>query len=53
MSELKGQLLGIILVLLLFTTITVSMKSVFGKMTTKIETQVTEVLDSGNTSSHS
>ena len=50
MSEIKGQLLGIILVLMIFATITVSMRAVFGKLTSKIDADVAEIVTVAPTS---
>jgi len=43
MSEIKGQLLGILLVLMLFGTMTVALTAIFSNMTGKIENEVSEI----------
>ena len=43
MSEIKGQLLGIILVLSIFLTVSVAAAGVFTTMTDSIEAKVSEV----------
>lgn len=50
MSEIKGQLLGIILVLTIFATVSVALTGVFSTMTNKVETEVAEITtDDGST----
>lgn len=44
MSELKGTLLGILLVLILFGTMSTVMVATFNSMTSKVQSQVTEVM---------
>ncbi|MCF0107767.1 MAG: hypothetical protein HUJ59_02005 [Bacilli bacterium] len=44
MSELKGTLLGILLVLILFGTMSTVMVSTFESMTNKVQSEVTEVI---------
>ena len=44
MSELKGTLLGIILVLILFGTMSVALTNTFNKMSTTVEDKVAEVI---------
>lgn len=53
MSELKGQLLGIVLVLLIFGAISVSMTTVFSSLTHKVETEVSEIVGPAKSSSTS
>lgn len=43
MSEIKGQLLGIILVLSIFATVSAALATVYGKMTTSISSQVSSI----------
>ena len=43
MSEIKGQLLGIILVLSVFATVSVAAAAIFTTMTNKVEDKVSEV----------
>lgn len=45
MSEIKGQLLGVLLVIALFGTLAVAMKNVFSTQTQKINSEVTEILN--------
>lgn len=45
MSEIKGQLLGIIIVLAIFAAISTAMVPFFTKMANKIETNVSSVVD--------
>lgn len=45
MSELKGQLLGIILVISLFATISACVVGAFGKYTTAITNQSTSIAE--------
>lgn len=45
MSEIKGQLLGIILVLSIFLTVSVALTAVFSNMTNSVENKVSEVVD--------
>ena len=51
MSEIKGQLLGIILVLSIFLTVSVALTAIFTNMTKSVEEKVSEVVDFDNTSS--
>ena len=53
MSEIKGQLLGIILVLSIFLTVSVALTAIFTNMTNSVESKVSEVVefDNSNTSS--
>ena len=44
MSEIKGQLLGLLMVMLLFTTITVSLYSTFTGTSERIGTKAAEEL---------
>ena len=44
MSELKGQILGVVLVILLFGTISLAMTNAFNAYTDKIDSTVTETL---------
>lgn len=44
MSEIKGQLIGIILVLSLFALISTSLKTVVGNYTTAIEENATTIV---------
>lgn len=50
MSEIKGQLLGIILVLSIFLTVSVALTAIFTNMTNSVESKVSEVVefDEGN-----
>ena len=52
MSEIKGQLLGIILVLSIFLTVSVALTAIFTNMTNSVESKVSEVVefDEGNQS---
>lgn len=43
MSEIKGQLLGIVLVLMVFAAISASMVAVFTNLASKVESEVTEI----------
>jgi uncharacterized protein involved in cysteine biosynthesis len=43
MSEIKGQLLGVLLVLMLFGTVAGVLVSVFNQLTQKVEDKVTQV----------
>lgn len=43
MSEIKGQLLGIVLVLMVFAAISASMVAVFSNLATKVENEVSEI----------
>ena len=45
MSEIKGQLLGIILVLSIFLTVSVALTAVFTNMTNSVESKVSEVVE--------
>lgn len=44
MSELKGQLLGLIIVLVLFGTVSLAATGVFDRLVGKINEQTTEVV---------
>ena len=48
MSEIKGQLLGIILVLSIFLTVSVALTAIFTNMTNSVESKVSEVVESDN-----
>lgn len=48
MSEIKGQLLGIILVLMVFGAVSAAMVVVFNKLTKSVEDQVTEITNSSS-----
>ena len=50
MSEIKGQLLGIILVLSIFLTVSVALTAIFTNMTKSVENKVSEVVDFDNSS---
>ena len=50
MSEIKGQLLGIILVLSIFLTVSVALTAIFSNMTKSVENKVSEVVDFDSTS---
>ena len=50
MSEIKGQLLGVLLVIALFGTLAVAMKSVFSNQTKNIEGNVNNIVDTSKTS---
>lgn len=43
MSEIKGQLLGILLVLMIFATVSVAAAGIFNSLTTTVQTEVTEI----------
>ena len=45
MSEIKGKLLGIIIVLSIFLTVSVALTAVFSNMTNSVESKVSEVVD--------
>ena len=45
MSEIKGQLLGIILVLSIFLTVSVALTAIFTNMTNSVEQKVSEVVE--------
>ena len=45
MSEIKGQLLGIILVLSIFLTVSVALTAIFTNMTNSVESKVSEVVE--------
>ena len=45
MSEIKGQLLGIILVLSIFLTVSVAVTTIFATMTDSVESKVSEVVE--------
>ncbi len=45
MSEIKGQLLGIILVLSIFLTVSVALTGIFTNMTNSVESKVSEVVE--------
>ena len=45
MSEIKGQLLGIILVLSIFLTVSVALTAIFTNMTDSVENKVSEVVE--------
>lgn len=47
MSEIKGQLLGIIIVLMVFAAVGGTMVAVFGNFSKSIETTVSEVVNEG------
>lgn len=44
MSEIKGQILGIILVLSIFATVSATLAGVFTTMTGAVENQVSEIV---------
>ena len=48
MSEIKGQLLGIILVLMIFGAVSTAMVLVFNKLTKNVEDQVNEITNSSS-----
>ena len=48
MSEIKGQLLGIILVLMVFGAVSAAMVIIFNKLTKSVEDQVSEVANSSS-----
>lgn len=48
MSEIKGQLLGIILVLSIFLTVSVALTAIFTNMTNSVESKVSEVVEFDN-----
>ena len=45
MSEIKGQILGIILVLSIFLTVSVALSAIFTNMTHSVEEKVSDVVD--------
>ncbi len=45
MSEIKGQLLGVLLVIALFGTLAVAMKTVFSNQTKDIASNVNNIVD--------
>lgn len=45
MSEIKGQLLGIVLVAIIFGTVATALGVVFANLTDKVEEKVTSVVD--------
>ncbi len=51
MSEIKGQLLGIILVLSIFLTVSVALTAIFTNMTNSVESKVSEVVEFDSSSS--
>jgi len=51
MSEIKGQLLGIILVLMVFGAVSAAMVVIFNNLTKNVEQQVSQI--TGSSSSHS
>lgn len=53
MSEIKGQLLGIILVLSIFLTVSVALTAIFTNMTNSVESKVSEVMEFDNSSTSS
>ncbi len=50
MSEIKGQLLGIILVLSIFLTVSVALTAIFTNMTNSVESKVSEIVEFDNQS---
>lgn len=44
MSELKGQILGVLLVILMFGIISATMKSIFNSTTTRISTEYSQAV---------
>ena len=48
MSEIKGQLLGIILVLMVFGAVSAAMVIIFNKLTKNVEDQVSEMTNSSS-----
>lgn len=44
MSEIKGQLLGIILVLMVFAAVSVGVKAAFNSLTNNVQAEVSEVI---------
>ena len=51
MSEIKGQLLGIILVLSIFLTVSVALTAIFTNMTHSVENKISEVVEFDSASS--
>ncbi len=51
MSEIKGQLLGIILVLSIFLTVSVALTAIFTNMTKSVENKISEVVEFDSSSS--
>ena len=50
MSEIKGQLLGVILVLMVFGAVSAAMVIIFNKLTKNVEDQVSEMTNSSSKS---
>lgn len=48
MSEIKGQLLGIILVLMVFGAVSAAMVAIFNNLTKSVEQQVSEITGSSS-----
>ena len=51
MSEIKGQLLGIILVLSIFLTVSVALTAIVTNMTKSVENKISEVVEFDSSSS--
>ena len=51
MSEIKGQLLGVILVLMVFGAVSAAMMVIFTNLTKSVEQQVSQITDSSSTKS--
>lgn len=51
MSEIKGQLLGIILVLSIFLTVSVALTAIFTNMTKSVENKISEMVEFDSSSS--
>lgn len=51
MSEIKGQLLGIILVLMVFGAVSAAMVIIFNKLTKNVEDQVSEMTNTSSKNS--
>ncbi len=51
MSEIKGQLLGIILVLMIFGAVSAAMLAIFNNLTKSVENQVAEITHSSSKNS--
>lgn len=47
MSEIKGQLLGVILVLMVFAAVGAGAKAIVSTLTSGVSAEVTEIIDNG------
>ena len=48
MSEIKGQLLGIVLVLMVFAAVSTIMVATFQNVSTKVSREVSEIMENVN-----